>query len=283
MTKSSSIVKLNIGGRLFTTSKNTLKSQEGGFFSRIMDDELDEFGALFVDRDPRNFYIILNYMRGQEIFFDLLSESQIRELVSDCTFYGIRGLIHLMEEKGLIEMGGRGKMKKFVFSSDRDSNGILYWLGIDKGRSKIWLNPAYRGFVDVSSSSVMYRDPRSIVSRTFEEGSTKYGSESFLQLTFKDIQIRPNQLSFIVPKLAPSDPGISRNWVFEGSNDGHTWHTIFVMDTRKTLTESKPKRSWPIECNQFFRIFRLYHHSKDWTLRRLLFANIEIYGQVLNI
>jgi len=101
------IVKLNIGGQIFTTSLTTLTSQETFFsalFSGNFELEKDEQGAYFIDRDPRNFHLILNYLRGQEIFFDDLSHTQINELASDCQFYQVQGLLMLLQEKGLIEL-----------------------------------------------------------------------------------------------------------------------------------------------------------------------------------
>src|SRR5947209_16168674 len=70
------IVKLNIGGTTFTTSLSTLTTQET-FFSALLSGAFevveDEFGAYFIDRDPRNFHLILNYLRGQDIFLDDLT------------------------------------------------------------------------------------------------------------------------------------------------------------------------------------------------------------------
>src|SRR5690349_3199056 len=80
------IVKLNIGGTTFTTSLSTLTTQET-FFSALLSGAFevveDEHGAYFIDRDPRNFHLILNYLRRQDIFFDDLTPTQIKELASD--------------------------------------------------------------------------------------------------------------------------------------------------------------------------------------------------------
>jgi len=281
------LVRLNIGGTLFTTLLDTLTSQET-FFSGLMSGKFnavkDEHEAYFIDRDPRNFGIILNYLRGQEIFVDDLSENQLKELVSDCEFYQVSGLLKLLVDKHLVEIKEERRsntIKHFVFGSDRDSNGILYWLGIDKGKAPNWINPAHRGFVQISVSSLMYGDPSVIVSRDVEEGSSKYSLECWLSIKFKDIVVKPKHYVLQGPKS--NEPGIAKTWEFQASNDGKSWSVISRVDKTDENVAVRSSSSCSIECNSFFDHFRIFHATHDWTLHRLMFANLEIYGEVKEI
>nr|ACO15314.1 BTB/POZ domain-containing protein KCTD3 [Caligus clemensi] len=61
------VIDLNVGGSLFSTSRSTLTSIPDTFFSALLSDRIasarDKNGAIFIDRDPDLFKIILNYLR----------------------------------------------------------------------------------------------------------------------------------------------------------------------------------------------------------------------------
>lgn len=59
-------IGLNVGGKIFYTSKSTLTSQEGFFttlFSSSIPTETDNDGNIWIDRDPEIFPYILNFLR----------------------------------------------------------------------------------------------------------------------------------------------------------------------------------------------------------------------------
>ena len=62
---SRSIVRLNVGGKLFQTTRDTLSGS--GFFTSLLDHALegdqDQDGTVFVDRDGDLFAEILNSLR----------------------------------------------------------------------------------------------------------------------------------------------------------------------------------------------------------------------------
>ncbi|ULU08587.1 hypothetical protein L3Y34_019650 [Caenorhabditis briggsae] len=68
--KMAHIIKLNVGGSLFQTSKSTLTKFDG-FFKKMLRTEIpvakDESGAIFIDRDPKHFRVILNFMRDGDV------------------------------------------------------------------------------------------------------------------------------------------------------------------------------------------------------------------------
>ncbi|XP_075222522.1 BTB/POZ domain-containing protein KCTD3 [Lycorma delicatula] len=88
------IVHLNVGGTRFSTSRQTLMWIPDSFFTALLSGRIsslrDETGAIFIDRDPRLFAIILNYLRTRDI--DLRS-TEIRSLRHEAEYYGITPLV----------------------------------------------------------------------------------------------------------------------------------------------------------------------------------------------
>ena len=76
--KKSEIVKLNVGGRKYTTTRSTLEKCGESFFTQMLanDDtrhipcEKDEEGYIFIDRNGETFTEVLDYMRSGEILVE---------------------------------------------------------------------------------------------------------------------------------------------------------------------------------------------------------------------
>uniref|UniRef100_A0A182IQ59 BTB/POZ domain-containing protein KCTD3 n=1 Tax=Anopheles atroparvus TaxID=41427 RepID=A0A182IQ59_ANOAO len=88
------IVHLNVGGTRFSTSRQTLTWVPDTFFTSLLNGRIsslrDETDAIFIDRDPKLFSLILNYLRTKEI--DIKSVD-IRVLRHEAEFYNIAPLI----------------------------------------------------------------------------------------------------------------------------------------------------------------------------------------------
>ncbi|KAK0181906.1 hypothetical protein PV327_000090 [Microctonus hyperodae] len=88
------IIHLNVGGTRFSTSRQTLTWIPDSFFTALLSNRItsrrDETGALFIDRDPKIFSIILNYLRTRDID---LKNVDIRTLKHEAEYYGITPLI----------------------------------------------------------------------------------------------------------------------------------------------------------------------------------------------
>lgn len=95
MDRSAEIVNLNVGGKTFTTTKHTLLSVSDTFFSVLLSGRIpsykDQSGAIFIDRDPELFSIILNYLRTSKLFN--VSENNVNILRHEAEFYGITPLV----------------------------------------------------------------------------------------------------------------------------------------------------------------------------------------------
>lgn len=96
------------------------------FFTALLSGRIsslrDETGAIFIDRDPRLFAIILNYLRTRDI--DLRS-TEIRSLRHEAEYYGITPLV-----------------KRLVLCEDlnQSSCGDVFFYGYLPPPSKIILN-----------------------------------------------------------------------------------------------------------------------------------------------
>ena len=69
--QSADIINLNVGGQRFSTSRQTLTWISDSFFTAMLNGLIstnrDEQGSIFIDRDPKLFSIILNYLRTKEL------------------------------------------------------------------------------------------------------------------------------------------------------------------------------------------------------------------------
>ncbi|CAF0815814.1 unnamed protein product [Brachionus calyciflorus] len=114
----SDIVKLNVGGTLFSTLRSTLTKQikdtNGKMYSPNMFESIlngfvkpkyDENKAIFIDRDPKYFSHVLNYLRNVDIEsngFDLPDGIDLREFSKEAKFYNIIGLEELTKKEAKI-------------------------------------------------------------------------------------------------------------------------------------------------------------------------------------
>ncbi|XP_063221701.1 BTB/POZ domain-containing protein KCTD3 isoform X2 [Bacillus rossius redtenbacheri] len=87
------IVHLNVGGTRFSTSRQTLMWVPDSFFTALLSGRIsslkDEMGAIFIDRDPKLFATILNYLRTRDIDLSV----DIRAFRHEAEYYGITPLV----------------------------------------------------------------------------------------------------------------------------------------------------------------------------------------------
>eukprot|EP00743_Colponemidia_sp_Colp-15_P008877 GILK01009687.1.p1 GENE.GILK01009687.1~~GILK01009687.1.p1 ORF type:complete len:231 (-),score=40.05 GILK01009687.1:122-775(-) len=90
------VVDVNVGGGKFTTARSTLCRFEGtkleAMFSGRWKMALDREGRVFIDRDPKFFGTILNFLRDPEAHFELAVEDR-EAFQREVDWYG---LTHVM-------------------------------------------------------------------------------------------------------------------------------------------------------------------------------------------
>ncbi|CAL2033954.1 unnamed protein product [Caenorhabditis brenneri] len=101
MTSTTEIVKLNIGGTIFQTTKSTLTKYDG-FFKTMLETDVpmikDDYGAFFVDRSPKHFDTILNFMRDGDVALPSC-EREIKEISKEAQYYLLSGLVKLCSSR----------------------------------------------------------------------------------------------------------------------------------------------------------------------------------------
>eukprot|EP01147_Barroeca_monosierra_P002250 gene2250-5253_t len=96
----SSLVRINVGGVVFVTTRATLlpPGADPSFFSALLSGRVptitDSSGALFVDRDPKLFEIVLNFLRSGYV---RLRDIDLGELKHESDFYGVTSLSQHLE------------------------------------------------------------------------------------------------------------------------------------------------------------------------------------------
>ncbi|XP_041351393.1 BTB/POZ domain-containing protein KCTD3-like isoform X2 [Gigantopelta aegis] len=91
---SGEIINLNVGGKRFSTSRQTLTWVPDSFFTSMLSGRIstlkDETGAIFIDRDPKLFQHVLNFLRTKDIALRNVNLSALRH---EAEFYGITPLV----------------------------------------------------------------------------------------------------------------------------------------------------------------------------------------------
>jgi hypothetical protein len=119
------IIQLNVGGTRFATSRQTLtqvladadadtdadvaSQVQDTFFTGLLSGRIqtsrDEQGAIFIDRDPDLFRLVLSYLRNHTIAFD---DVNFKELRHEAEFYGIAPLVKKLSLCAELDISGEG-------------------------------------------------------------------------------------------------------------------------------------------------------------------------------
>ncbi len=97
---------LNVGGKLFTTTRMTLTSKEPySMLSRMFASEpgrtglnpsaVDPSGAYLIDRSPTYFEPVLNYLRTGRLVLD--TGVNVQGVLEEAQFFGIESLVPILE------------------------------------------------------------------------------------------------------------------------------------------------------------------------------------------
>ncbi|EFP09823.1 hypothetical protein CRE_21330 [Caenorhabditis remanei] len=93
------IVQLDIGGTIFKTTKSTL-TRFDGMFKTMLDNEISvkkqDFESIFIDRSPKHFDIILNFMRDGDVELPETNR-ELREVSKEAQYYLLGGLVEKCE------------------------------------------------------------------------------------------------------------------------------------------------------------------------------------------
>jgi hypothetical protein len=170
---SNEIVRLNVGGEIFTTTRATLlrypDSMLGAMFSGSLATGVDENGCYFIDRDGSIFRHVLNFLRCGRLVVPA-DFQQFDLLAAEADFYQLEGLIEaisqLRSSRGgsfieVIEvrvgptatMPTNNSRDKTILSCRRDVINTLPGHFFSPVAERFLQTPASRSFIDASSGS----------------------------------------------------------------------------------------------------------------------------------
>ena len=99
------VVKLDVGGTIFKTTHGTLSSDQNSMLAKMFSTETngripaiqDDSGAYFIDRCPKYFGIILNFLRGGVV--EKGANVDLKFLRTEAEYFCIEGLVKVIDEE----------------------------------------------------------------------------------------------------------------------------------------------------------------------------------------
>ncbi|KAL0236246.1 hypothetical protein GEMRC1_002828 [Eukaryota sp. GEM-RC1] len=88
-----SMIELNVGGKLFATSKDTLSKIPDSYFASLSTDS----DIIFIDRDFTHFQEILNFVRDGSAILQS-DQLALQEIKAEAEFYKLPGLVSIVDE-----------------------------------------------------------------------------------------------------------------------------------------------------------------------------------------
>ena len=104
------IVKINVGGRKFSTTRGAIrKYPESKLFQMLLGNEFHKLadGCFFIDRDGTYFHHILNYLRVGKISEEVLGSCR-SNLLEEAKFYGLAGLKEQIHDYKILKLNVGG-------------------------------------------------------------------------------------------------------------------------------------------------------------------------------
>eukprot|EP00727_Mastigamoeba_balamuthi_P011324 m51a1_g6814 hypothetical protein (762) ;mRNA; r:275001-278123 len=244
----SDTVKLDVGGRVFRTALATLH-REHSVLSAMFSDEgpaavKDEDGTYFIDRSPKHFDTILNYLRSG-LLIKPDSPADLEELLAEADFYQIRGLLRLLRVHSFPPIGPW-------------ASGVLRWLGCSKSRDQVYSNPLSVGAVDVPYISSA---PLTIVRASFVADRAEPSMHGLhlvapgwsITVAFKDVRVCPS--AYCLSTVSSCGARLSC-WLFQAF-DGRQWVTLLRHENDLALAAA-PRALWSLQQGStYYSAFRI--------------------------
>jgi len=178
----------------------------------------------------------------------------------------------------------------FQQSYDFDTNGIIYWLGTNRGTAP-WKNPGIRGTVRILHSSLA-KDSHpayAAIGRETVRCVTEPKKNSWFVIDLLNIRVQPT--AYTMRHYSSFDTECVRNWVLEGSNDSKygndgKWVELMKHVNDTALNHKGATHTWKIPAHkvgqQSFSKFRIYQCGVNSNQHHYLpLSGFEIYGTIV--
>jgi len=157
----SDVVSLDVGGTLFKTTWDTLLWHKDSYFGGFRHDFKKE-DTIFIDRDPKHFRIILNFLRSKRAILDGLSIAELKELSVELDFYGmeefeqvvdnrVKSLLvpHKLQVSGRADGKSNTTMNGTYFKGASLHQGRVYYQNPDTGWVIRWYPSSLKWMFDM--------------------------------------------------------------------------------------------------------------------------------------
>ena len=140
----SSIVNLNVGGRRFTTSLQTLTKDPDSMLAAMFSGRFEvkplEDGAFFIDRDGKHFRFILNYLRTGKLTLPK-GATFLDELAEEAEFYQIQGILD-----ELVSKVPEYFEESWILTNEEHRSVLTGWLSSQEGKWRLLFRGSRDGF-----------------------------------------------------------------------------------------------------------------------------------------
>lgn len=126
------LVRLNVGGYLYTTTMDTIMRHGTHMLSTLLSGSIashtseDDDGWVFIDRDGSQFSHILNYLREGEAFLLPDTRSQQQALLQEAKFYLLDGLADLIKARLVVSPSSISKcITPLIINEEEDLQYIV--------------------------------------------------------------------------------------------------------------------------------------------------------------
>ena len=102
--RNTQMIKLNVGGTIFITTKDSLLNIENTLFEAIIkdpefSDNYIKYEELFFDRSPEYFGYILNYIRTGKINYNMFNDNSLKLILEEARYYNILSIVEYIITK----------------------------------------------------------------------------------------------------------------------------------------------------------------------------------------
>uniref|UniRef100_A0A914ZV22 E3 ubiquitin-protein ligase n=10 Tax=Parascaris univalens TaxID=6257 RepID=A0A914ZV22_PARUN len=178
----------------------------------------------------------------------------------------------------------------FVYSSDFDDQGLIYWLGTNGKTFSHWTNPASVNVVYVTSSDGArqpYGHPEDILSRDVSALNCHTSDDKNAHFTI-DLGVYIYPTSYTLRHARGYGRSALRNWLFQGSRNGRTWDVLLVHENDAALSDPGSTATWPVVCAEGkgpYRYLRIAQNGKNASNQTyyLSLSGFEVYGNVVDV
>eukprot|EP01083_Nonionella_stella_P145372 455347_1 len=169
--------------------------------------------------------------------------------------------------------------KSFQYQSDFDENGIIYWIGTQKGKYN-WINPMDLKEIAVTSSALSVGTHQSIIGREWAEMYTPNAQNQWVCVDVKEYEVKPNY--YTLRHGYSVGDAYAMNWRLEGMvRNGTEWEVLRTHCKDDSLKRAERTSSWELKCNKYYSKFRVFQYDgNNRPDNHLCLSGFEIYGTI---